>query len=212
MSGWFKDSVLRKEVPMTRRTRSEPARKVDLRSWRDFPMMNLSLGTMLHNKTGSWRYIKPIYEDKVPACQNACPAGNDIEGWIRLVQKKEYEKAYWHLKREQPFPAILGRVCFSFCRAQCNRAQLDASVSIRELERFIGDQVPLDAPHPDLPDLHGQSLAVVGSGPADAFTTAGARNATIVLSSVRTCRCRSGVRIGSDMRSTTIIARDAASA
>jgi len=128
-------------------------------------MMNLSLGTMLHNKTGNWRYIKPIYEDKVPACQNACPAGNDIEGWIKLVQSKEYERAYWHLKQEQPFPAILGRVCFSFCRSLCNRAQLDASVGIKELERFIGDQVPLHTPHPDLPDLHGKSLAVVGSGP-----------------------------------------------
>lgn len=166
MSGWSKDSVLRKEVPMTPRRRSELARKVDLRSWRDFPMMNLSLGTMLHNKTGSWRYIKPVYEDKVPACQNACPAGNDIEGWIKLLQRKEYERAYWHLKREQPFPAVLGRVCFSFCRTECNRAQLDASVGIKELERFIGDQVPLDTPHPDLPDLHGMSLAVVGSGPA----------------------------------------------
>ena len=117
-------------------------------------------------KPGSWRFIKPVYEDKVPACQNACPAGNDIEGWIRLLERKEYERAYWHLKREEPFPAILGRVCFSFCEDACNRAGLDQCVDIKELERFIGDQVPASKPHPEIPAHNGKHLAVVGSGPA----------------------------------------------
>jgi 2-oxoacid:acceptor oxidoreductase delta subunit (pyruvate/2-ketoisovalerate family) len=151
---------------MAMRRRSELAKEYDFTSWREFPPMNISMGTMLHNRTGSWRFIKPIYEDKIPACQNACPAGNDIEGWIKLLQKGEYEKAYWHLKQEQPFPAILGRVCFKFCEAACNRTALDDCVGINELERFIGDQVALYTPHPDLPEYHGKSLAIVGSGPA----------------------------------------------
>lgn len=151
---------------MALKRRSERARRYDLKSWREFPPMNVSLGTMLHNTTGSWRFIKPIYEDKIPACQNACPAGNDIEAWIKLLQNGEYEKAYWHLKREQPFPAILGRVCFSFCQASCNRAPFDESISIRELERFVGDQVPLSTPHPERPADNGKALAIVGSGPA----------------------------------------------
>ncbi len=151
---------------MDMKKRSEMAKEYDFTSWRDFTPMNISLGTMLHNMTGSWRFIKPIYEDKVPACQNACPAGNDIEGWIKLVQKGEYDKAYWHLKQEQPFPAILGRICFKFCETSCNRAVLDHCVGINELERFVGDQVDLSAPHPDLPEYNGKNLAVVGSGPA----------------------------------------------
>ena len=151
---------------MTMKKRSESAKTYDLKTWRDFPPMNISMGTMLHNMTGSWRFIKPIYEDKVPACQNACPAGNDIEGWIKLVQKGEYDKAYWHLKREQPFPAILGRICFRFCEAACNRAHLDDFIGINELERFVGDRVELSTPHPDLPEYNGKKLAVVGSGPA----------------------------------------------
>ena len=128
--------------------------------------MQASVGSMLHNKTGTWRFIKPVYEDKVPACQNACPAGNDIEGWIKLLEKGEFEKAYWHLKQEEPFPAVLGRVCFKFCESSCNRVQMDEGISIKELERFVGDQVPAGTPHPLVPDVGPNRLAVVGSGPA----------------------------------------------
>jgi 2-oxoacid:acceptor oxidoreductase delta subunit (pyruvate/2-ketoisovalerate family) len=151
---------------MTMKKRTELTKKQELKTWHDFPPMNISKGTMLHNMTGSWRFIKPIYEDKVPACQNACPAGNDIEGWIKLLQRGEYEKAYWHLKREQPFPAILGRICFRFCEAACNRERLDCFVGINELERFVGDSVELSTPYPNVPEYNGRSLAVVGSGPA----------------------------------------------
>lgn len=145
---------------------SDNAPEFQIRSWRDFPAMNTSVGNMLHNKTGSWRFIKPLYEDKIPACQNACPAGNDIEGWIRLIQKGDIEAAYWHLKREEPFPAILGRVCFRFCQQVCSRAPFDSCVNIRELERYVGESAPADPTHPDLGPEKGKRLAVVGSGPA----------------------------------------------
>lgn len=151
---------------MNRDERKRKAGLYDFKTWRDFPPMNVSMGNMLHNRTGSWRFIKPVYEDKVPACQQSCPAGNDIEAWIKLVQRGEYEQAYWYLKREEPFPAILGRVCFRFCEGNCNRGPLDDEISIRELERFVGDQIPLSTPRPDLSHLNGKSLCVVGSGPA----------------------------------------------
>ncbi len=151
---------------MTTKKRSDLAKTYRFKTWRDITPMNISMGTMLHNRTGSWRFIKPIYEDKVPACQNACPAGNDIEGWIKLIENGDYKGAYWHLKREQPFPAILGRICFNFCEDACNRNPLDQPVSIKELERFVGDQVSGSIPHPYLPELNGKRLAVVGSGPA----------------------------------------------
>ncbi|MEJ2023623.1 MAG: NAD(P)-binding protein, partial [Deltaproteobacteria bacterium] len=151
---------------MARDDRKKGAVPYELKTWRDFPPMNVSMGTMLHNHTGSWRFIKPIYEDKIPSCQAGCPAGNDIEAWIKLIQREEYGRAYWHLKREEPFPAILGRVCFSFCEGKCNREFLDDHIGIRDLERFVGDQVPRSTPYPDLPSYHGKSLGVVGSGPA----------------------------------------------
>jgi 2-oxoacid:acceptor oxidoreductase delta subunit (pyruvate/2-ketoisovalerate family) len=151
---------------MASQRRSDLAKTYPFHSWRDITAMQASLGSMLHNKTGSWRFIKPVYEDKIPACQNACPAGNDIEGWIKLLGQNKYEEAYWHLKREEPFPAVLGRVCFKFCESACNRSELDESVGIRELERFIGDRVSAAVPHPHLPADNGKSLAIVGSGPA----------------------------------------------
>ncbi len=147
--------------------RGKLVEQFEFKTWRDLTPMNVSVGTMLHNMTGTWRFIRPVYEDKVPACQNACPAGNDIEGWIRLFQQGAYEQAYWHLKREQPFPAILGRICFRFCESACNRAAYDGCLSVNELERFIGDQVAPSALHPHLPEYNnGKTLAVVGSGPA----------------------------------------------
>ncbi|MBW2094162.1 MAG: FAD-dependent oxidoreductase [Deltaproteobacteria bacterium] len=151
---------------MNRDERREKAGLYDFKTWRDFPPMNVSMGNMLHNRTGSWRFIKPVYEDKVPACQQSCPAGNDIEAWIKLMQRGEYERAYWYVKREEPFPAILGRVCFRFCEGNCNRAPLDEEISIRELERFVGEQVPFSIPYPELASFNGKSLCVVGSGPA----------------------------------------------
>ena len=151
---------------MAVKKRSDLSEIYEFKTWRDITPMNTSAGTMLYNKTGSWRTIKPVFEDKMPACQNACPAGNDIEGWIKLLQQGEYEKAYWHLKREEPFPSILGRVCFRFCEEACNRIPLDDCVSISALERFIGDRGASSVPHPDLPEYNGKSMAVVGSGPA----------------------------------------------
>ena len=144
---------------------TEQAGTLTLRTWKDFPPLNLSLGNMRPNLTGSWRYLKLLYEDKVPACQNACPAGNDIEGWIKLIQKGHIEDAYWHLKREEPFPAVLGRACFRFCEPACNRAPFDHCVGIQALERYIGDHGSPLGHHPDLSDLHVQTPAVVGSGP-----------------------------------------------
>ncbi len=151
---------------MALKKRSELAAPYDFRTWRDFTPMSVSVSTMLHNRTGGWRFIRPIYENKTPACQNACPAGCDIEGWVGLVQKKEYEKAFRHLKREEPFPAILGRVCFRFCEGACNREPLDANVNINALERFLGDLFPPETTFPDPPELNGKRMAVVGSGPA----------------------------------------------
>ena len=151
---------------MAPKKRSEMAVKYEFKSYRDITPMHVSLGNMLYNKTGTWRFIKPIYEDKTPACQNACPAGNDIEGWIKLLGLKEFDKAYRHLKQEEPFPAILGRVCFRFCEGACNRGTLDDGIRIQELERFIGDRYSSATILPELPADNGKRLAVVGSGPA----------------------------------------------
>ena len=82
------------------------------------------------NRTGSWKYIRPIYQDKVAPCNQACPAGIDIEASMNLVREGRVEEAVDLLLRENPFPATTGRVCYRQCERACNRASFDEAVSI----------------------------------------------------------------------------------
>lgn len=89
--------------------------------------------------TGPIRTRKPIYQDTPPPCNHACPAGENIQAWLSHVQAGEYEKAWTVLVRDNPFPAIHGRVCYHPCETSCNRAPVDSAVSIHAIERFLGD-------------------------------------------------------------------------
>ena len=103
--------------------------------------------------TGPMRSQQPIYVDLLPPCNHACPAGEDIQGWLALAQAGKYQKAWERLVRDNPLPAVHGRVCYHPCETSCNRKELDASVSIHAVERFLGDlaaaegwKLPVDAP------------------------------------------------------------------
>src|SRR5690606_5441375 len=102
--------------------------------------ITLRAGTSLANRTGAWRSERPVYRDLMPPCNDACPAGEDVQGWLRLVQEGRYEQAWRRLMRDNPFPAVMGRVCYHPCQAACNRAQLDEEVGINAVERFLGDE------------------------------------------------------------------------
>lgn len=113
------------------------------------------------------RARKPRYVDLLPPCNAACPAGEDIQGWIALAQAGRYEEAWQHLMRDNPLPAVHGRVCYHPCESRCNREGLDAPVSVHAIERFLGDlarregwKVRIDAPPT------GRRVLVVGAGPS----------------------------------------------
>ncbi|MCX5995734.1 MAG: glutamate synthase, partial [Chloroflexi bacterium] len=89
----------------------------------------------LVNKTGSWRYVKPVHEEKMPLCNNACPAGNNIQGFISLIREDKLLDAWRLIKETSPFPGICGRVCPHPCEKECNRGKYDESVAIHTLER-----------------------------------------------------------------------------
>ena len=131
----------------------------------DMPELVVSVSTMLWNKTGSWRYLKPAYLDHVPPCNEACPAGNDIEGFIRLIEEDKPAEAWRLLKEENPMPAVTGRVCFHPCEDACNRAHFDQATSIQALERYAADHAE-QKPMPPLRESSGKNVAVVGAGPA----------------------------------------------
>ncbi len=98
-------------------------------------------------------------------CQNACPIGMDVPGYIALVRAGRLDDAYRVMKRTNPFPGICGRVCPQFCAHKCRRGQLDQPLAIAWLKRFIADNAAVPATGP-LPVTRSEKIAIVGSGPA----------------------------------------------
>ena len=129
--------------------------------------ITLDPGSSLANKTGSWRTERPVYIDRLPPCNAQCPAGEDIQGWLFHAEGGQYEKAWRHLVRDNPFPAVMGRVCYHTCEGACNRGKLDQAVGINSVERFLGDEAlkrgwRFEAPAAD----SGKQVLVVGAGPS----------------------------------------------
>ena len=104
--------------------------------------ITLDVGSSLANKTGSWRTERAVYVDRLPPCNHACPAGENIQQWLYDAEEggQGYERAWRQIMEDNPFPAIMGRVCYHPCETSCNRGQLDEAVGINSVERFIGDE------------------------------------------------------------------------
>ncbi len=85
------------------------------------------------------RSRRPIYLDMLPPCNAGCPAGENIQEWLRLIKVGQAEAAWRQLVADNPFPAIHGRVCYHPCETACNRGDLDSAVSIHSVERYLGD-------------------------------------------------------------------------
>jgi NADPH-dependent glutamate synthase beta subunit-like oxidoreductase len=129
--------------------------------------ITLDVGSSLANRTGSWRTERPVYVDRLPPCNHACPAGEDIQGWLYHAESGDYRRAWQELVLNNPFPAIMGRVCYHPCETACNRAQLDEAVNIHAVERFLGDLAiregwKLTAPAPAV----AKHVLIVGAGPS----------------------------------------------
>ena len=129
--------------------------------------ITLDVGSSLANKTGSWRSNRPVYVDRLPPCNQQCPAGEDIQGWLFHAEAGHYEAAWRHLVRDNPFPAIMGRVCYHSCEGACNRGQLDAPVGINAVERFLGDEALKQGWQFEPPAAEtGRHVGIVGAGPS----------------------------------------------
>jgi NADPH-dependent glutamate synthase beta subunit-like oxidoreductase len=128
--------------------------------------ITLDPGSSLANHTGSWRTSRPVYVDRLPPCNHACPAGENIQGWLFHAESGDYEKAWRELVNNNPMPAIMGRVCYHPCERACNRGSLDESVSIHAVERFLGDEAHKRGWKVVPGKETGKRVLVVGSGPA----------------------------------------------
>jgi 2-oxoacid:acceptor oxidoreductase delta subunit (pyruvate/2-ketoisovalerate family) len=141
--------------------------KITFKRLQDIPPIAISTATTVWNKTGTWRYLKPKYVSKTPPCNEACPAGNDIEGFMVLIKEGKLWEAWEKIKEENPFPGVCGRVCFHPCESSCNRREFDEALSIQAMERYIADwqsNVKREKPHTK-PKRRGR-VAVIGSGPS----------------------------------------------
>jgi 2-oxoacid:acceptor oxidoreductase delta subunit (pyruvate/2-ketoisovalerate family) len=129
--------------------------------------ITLDPGSSLANKTGSWRTQRPVYIDGLPPCNAQCPAGEDIQGWLFHAESGDYEAAWRHLTRDNPFAAIMGRVCYHSCEGACNRAKIDEAVGINSVERFLGDEALKKGWRFEPPAAEtGKHVLVVGAGPS----------------------------------------------
>ncbi len=129
--------------------------------------ITLDPGSSLANKTGTWRTERPVYVDRLPPCNAQCPAGEDIQGWLFHAESGDYESAWRHLTRDNPFPAIMGRVCYHSCEGVCNRGRIDAAVGINSVERFLGDEALKRGWQFKAPEQEsGKHVLVVGAGPS----------------------------------------------
>ena len=118
-------------------------------------------------RVGPTRVRMPIYVDLLPPCNQACPAGENIQEWLRLVKAKEDHAAWLELTRNNPFPAIHGRVCYHPCETSCNRVELDGAVSIHSVERYLGDLAIANNWQFQGPArTSGRKVLVIGSGPS----------------------------------------------
>ena len=129
--------------------------------------ITLDPGSSLANHTGSWRTLRPEYVDRLPPCNAACPAGENIQGWLAHAESGDYEAAWRLLVQDNPMPAVMGRVCYHPCEGACNRGALDDAVGINSVERFLGDEaIRRGWGFPQPAERSGKRVLVVGAGPS----------------------------------------------
>jgi NADPH-dependent glutamate synthase beta subunit-like oxidoreductase/Pyruvate/2-oxoacid:ferredoxin oxidoreductase delta subunit len=133
----------------------------------EMPLAAISEGDMRWNKTGSWRNVRPYYDNKTSPCIVGCTAGEDIQGYIALAKQRRYEEAVRLIWERNPFPAICGRVCYHPCMSNCARKDYDDALFIPAIERFLGDfaigkKLREEAPAEKRP----HTVAVIGGGPS----------------------------------------------
>jgi NADPH-dependent glutamate synthase beta subunit-like oxidoreductase len=119
------------------------------------------------NHTGAWRVRRPVYVDRVSPCDHACPAAELPQEWLAHAEEGDYHAAWRAIALHNPIPAVMGRACYHPCETACNRAKLDAAVSIHAVERFLGDLAIRERWRlRDPRSSTGKRVLVIGGGPS----------------------------------------------
>ncbi|MDP8205324.1 MAG: NAD(P)-binding protein [Candidatus Electryonea clarkiae] len=133
----------------------------------EIPPMAASWANTEKMPVGGWKENRPRYLRGLSPCLAHCPVGNDVEGFVSTVREGDVESAARLLAAETPLPATCGRVCYHPCESGCNRVQLDGSVGIRAIERYLGDLPYFDSANiwSQARPATGKNIAIAGSGP-----------------------------------------------
>lgn len=126
-------------------------------------LLDEDLGRPSPIRTGSWATRRPHRRNLLSPCSGACPAGNDIQGFVQAVAAGRSDEALAILLETTPLPGVCGRVCPAPCMEACNRSLFDEPIQIRDLERYAADHGRRPSPTPPWRD---ERVAVIGSGPA----------------------------------------------
>ena len=113
------------------------------------------------------------HEAGTAPCKTACPAHIAVQGYLKLAAQGRYDEALALIKRENPLPAVCGRICNRRCEDACTRGRVDAAIAIDEVKKFIA-QRDLDAATRYIPPVvtptraggFDQKVAIIGAGPA----------------------------------------------
>jgi Pyruvate/2-oxoacid:ferredoxin oxidoreductase delta subunit len=137
--------------------------KIIIQRLSELPTAPTSIGTMAWNQTGDWRYVTPLVADKMASCSQNCPAGIPIPRHLSAVNRGDIEGGLALLLAYNPLPGLTGRLCYHPCQTKCFRKQIDRTISIQKVERFLGDLAT--AVTIEKSDKTGPQVTVIGSGP-----------------------------------------------
>ncbi len=115
-----------------------------------------------------YRHRKVVTETGTSPCKSECPAHIAIQGYIKMAAQGRYREALELIKKENPFPAVCGRICPRKCESACTRAGVDEPLAVDEIKKFIADQ-DLKSEHRYVPERKAEKqtkIAVIGAGPA----------------------------------------------
>lgn len=111
--------------------------------------------------------IFTIDKREIPPCRATCPAGVNVQGYVSLITQRKFKEALELIRRDIPFPAVCGRICFHPCEAECERGKVDEPLAINALKRFIVDyelKLKKEKIEP-IPKVLEEKIAIIGSGP-----------------------------------------------
>jgi 2-oxoacid:acceptor oxidoreductase delta subunit (pyruvate/2-ketoisovalerate family) len=137
---------------------------------KEMPVTTLSVPTIgSAGKTGFWRDFRPVRVELVSPCTHDCPANNRLPQIFEKIRDGKLEEAAKIILETNPFPSITGRVCPHFCEEHCNRDEYDEAISIRSIERFLGNYIlerKGKSGFHEISTEKGKKIAIIGSGPA----------------------------------------------